>query len=187
MGKNDRDYLARYFQKLLFMLIPSSKGRIRFIRKHHVFQMFGENNLWQPHILPSDPKCIRIHNNVMVAADVKFINHDVNYVMYMHMAEGEWHQSLKCIEVMDNVSIGLGAIIMPGVRIGPNAVVAAGSVVTKDVEPGTIVGGNPARVISSFDALMEKQRIMSESVVVDDRFDPRRLAQVWEEFDASHK
>ena len=45
--------------------------------------------------------------------------------------------------------IGGNAIILPGVRVGPNAIVAAGAVVTRDVPPGTIVGGNPATVIES--------------------------------------
>ncbi len=45
------------------------------------------------------------------------------------------------------VWIATGAIVLPGVTIGDGAVVAAGSVVTKDVEPWTIVGGNPARFI----------------------------------------
>ena len=40
--------------------------------------------------------------------------------------------------------------------IGPNAIIAAGSVVTKDVKPGTVVGGNPARVIGDFQKLKEK-------------------------------
>lgn len=43
--------------------------------------------------------------------------------------------------------IGAGATILPGITIGENSVVGAGSVVTKDVEPNTIVAGNPARVI----------------------------------------
>ncbi len=47
----------------------------------------------------------------------------------------------------DNVSIGMRSIIMPGVTIGDGAVIAAGSVVTKDVEPYAVVGGNPAKVI----------------------------------------
>lgn len=51
------------------------------------------------------------------------------------------------IIVGDDVWIGLGAIICSGVRIGQGAVIAAGSVVTKDVEPYAIVGGNPARLI----------------------------------------
>ena len=51
------------------------------------------------------------------------------------------------IVIEDGAWIGAGAIILPGVRIGRKAVVGAGSVVTRDVPPGTVVAGNPARVI----------------------------------------
>ncbi len=51
--------------------------------------------------------------------------------------------------VGDDVWIGAGAVILPGVTIGRGAVVAAGAVVTKAVEPFTIVGGVPARVIGT--------------------------------------
>jgi maltose O-acetyltransferase len=51
------------------------------------------------------------------------------------------------VVVGDNVWIGRGAVILPGTRIGDHAVVAAGSVVTKDVAAATLVGGNPARPI----------------------------------------
>ena len=51
------------------------------------------------------------------------------------------------ITICDGVWIGARAIILPGVTIGEGAVVAAGSVVTKDVEPWTVVGGNPAKFI----------------------------------------
>ncbi len=51
------------------------------------------------------------------------------------------------IVVEDNVWIGTGAFILKGVRIGTGSVVAAGSVVTKDVPPNVIVAGNPARVV----------------------------------------
>lgn len=47
---------------------------------------------------------------------------------------------------------------MYNVKIGPNAIVAAGSVVVKNVEPGTIVGGNPAKVIGQFDNLVNKRK-----------------------------
>ncbi|CAI0925785.1 Chloramphenicol acetyltransferase [Serratia quinivorans] len=47
----------------------------------------------------------------------------------------------------DGCWIGMRAMLMPGVSIGEGAIVAAGSIVTKDVEPYTIVGGNPARPI----------------------------------------
>jgi acetyltransferase-like isoleucine patch superfamily enzyme len=55
----------------------------------------------------------------------------------------------KPIAIERNVWIAAGATILGGVTIGENAVVAAGSVVTKDVPPNTLVGGNPARVIRS--------------------------------------
>jgi acetyltransferase-like isoleucine patch superfamily enzyme len=51
------------------------------------------------------------------------------------------------VHIGDNVWIGRSAIILPGVTIGDNAVVAAGAVVTKDVEEATLVAGNPARVV----------------------------------------
>jgi acetyltransferase-like isoleucine patch superfamily enzyme len=52
------------------------------------------------------------------------------------------------VTVGDGVWIGTGAIILPGVTIGDGAVVGAGSVVTSDVKSGTVVAGNPARVIA---------------------------------------
>lgn len=51
------------------------------------------------------------------------------------------------IHIGSDVWIGGGSIICPGVKIGDRAVIAAGTVVTKDVAPDTLVGGNPARII----------------------------------------
>ena len=53
------------------------------------------------------------------------------------------------ITIDNDVWIGLRAMIMPGVTIGDHAIVAAGSVVTKDVPEWAIVGGNPAKIIKS--------------------------------------
>jgi acetyltransferase-like isoleucine patch superfamily enzyme len=57
----------------------------------------------------------------------------------------------KDIKIGDGVWIGYGAIILPGVTIGNKAIIAAGSVVNKDVEEGTIVGGNPMKFIRKID------------------------------------
>src|SRR5438105_6712584 len=56
--------------------------------------------------------------------------------------------------VEDDVSIGGGAVILPGVRIGAGSLVGAGSVVTRDVEPGSVVAGNPARRVKAVDELV---------------------------------
>jgi acetyltransferase-like isoleucine patch superfamily enzyme len=53
----------------------------------------------------------------------------------------------KSVEIADDVWIAAGAIILPGIKIGARSVVAAGAVVTHDVEPGTIVAGVPAKPI----------------------------------------
>jgi acetyltransferase-like isoleucine patch superfamily enzyme len=53
----------------------------------------------------------------------------------------------KPITIKDNVWIATGAMVLPGVTIGEGAVVAAGAVVTKDVDDWMVVGGNPAKVI----------------------------------------
>lgn len=58
-------------------------------------------------------------------------------------------ESAKPIHIHNNVWIGSGAIVLPGVTIGENSVIGAGSVVTKDVEPGVVVVGNPARVVKT--------------------------------------
>lgn len=62
------------------------------------------------------------------------------------------------IVIADGVWIGARAMILPGVRIGEGAIVAANAVVTKDVEPWTVVAGNPAKVI--------KQRALREEGAV---------------------
>lgn len=51
------------------------------------------------------------------------------------------------MRIKDNVWIGMGAVILKGVTIGENSVVAAGAIVTKDVPPNVVVAGNPAQIV----------------------------------------
>ncbi|MGB3771891.1 MAG: sugar O-acetyltransferase [Rhodococcus sp. (in: high G+C Gram-positive bacteria)] len=60
-------------------------------------------------------------------------------------------ESALPISIGDNVWLGGGVIVCPGVSIGENSVVGAGAVVTRDVAPGVVVAGNPARVIRQID------------------------------------
>lgn len=55
------------------------------------------------------------------------------------------------VRIHDNVWIGMGAVILKGVEIGENSVVAAGAIVTKSVPPNVVVAGNPAAVVKHFD------------------------------------
>jgi acetyltransferase-like isoleucine patch superfamily enzyme len=60
---------------------------------------------------------------------------------------GSWDDSRTGVELGDNVWVGAGCILLPGTRIGDNSVVAAGSVVNREIPPGEIWGGIPARKI----------------------------------------
>ena len=87
---------------------------------------------------------ITIEDDVMIAANVSLItnNHDVYdrpvlLCKPVHIKQGAW--------------IGANATILPGVTVGKYAVVAAGSIVTKDVPDYTVVAGNPAKVIKELD------------------------------------
>ena len=58
--------------------------------------------------------------------------------------------------------IATGSLILPGISIASDSLVAAGAVVTKDVQAGTVVGGNPARIISTIEQI--KDRITGKPV-----------------------
>ncbi len=81
-----------------------------------------------------------IKDRVFIGPGVHFCN-DKN-----PSAMGEFEMERGCVE--SDASIGAGAIILPGVRIGMGAIIGAGAVVTRDVEPYTTVVGNPARPIN---------------------------------------
>lgn len=87
---------------------------------------------------------IVIEDNVMIGPQVTLTttNHDFTD-----------HFTLLCkpIHIGRNVWIGARALILPGVTIGENSVIAGGAVVTRDVEPNVVVGGAPARVLKHLD------------------------------------
>jgi acetyltransferase-like isoleucine patch superfamily enzyme len=62
------------------------------------------------------------------------------------IARASWDTTRACVEIGDDVWIGAHAIVLPGVRVGQGAVIAAGAVVTHDVPPYAVVAGVPARV-----------------------------------------
>jgi len=189
MSQYKRNLRKKKWMKFKWILVCTFKGvkaRNRYLKKNHIFAQYGENNLFQPMKLPNAPQLIKIHNNVKVAADVTFYEHDAINGMLSVIDGKRYQMHGSCIEIFDNSFIGGHSIIIGNVSIGPNAIVAAGSVVTKDVAPGTIVGGNPAKVIGSFEKLHEKRKMTEcgETLV----YDPRdRADELWEQFYASLK
>jgi maltose O-acetyltransferase len=87
---------------------------------------------------------VRIGNNCMLAPGVHIYTaaHPLNPT-----ERNSGREFGKPVTIGNNVWIGGGAIINPGVNIGDNAVIASGAVVTKDVPENVVVGGNPAKIL----------------------------------------
>lgn len=89
-------------------------------------------------------KSITIGNNVKIANNVTIIDHDHDYTNECVGYKAE------AISIDDNVWIGANAVILKGVKIGDHAVIAAGTVVNRDVPARSIVAGVPGKIIKKF-------------------------------------
>lgn len=104
------------------------------------------------------PWLIKIGNNVTFASNVCVLAHDAS------TKKITGYTRVGSVSVGDNVFVGYGSIILPGISIGNDAVVGAGAVVTKDVPDGKIVAGVPAKIVGDVSELKAKaERLMSSS------------------------
>ena len=104
----------------------------------------GDNFYSNHNLIILDPAKVIIGNNVFIGPNVSI------YTAYHPLDKdlrNEGYEQAKKIIIKDNVWIGGSVIILPDVTIGENSVIGAGSVVTKDVPPNTVVAGNPAKII----------------------------------------
>jgi acetyltransferase-like isoleucine patch superfamily enzyme len=99
-------------------------------------------------------KSVSIGKNVRIAGGVQIYDNNSHPVDYLSRRDNGGVLTAKDVEgiiIEDDVWIGTSSIILKGVHIGLCSIVAAGSVVTKDVPPNVIVAGNPARVVKKLD------------------------------------
>lgn len=96
----------------------------------------------------SEPWLISIGNRVTITSGVNIITHDGS-TWLCRDTKGRRYLYRK-VSIGNNVFIGINSIILPGVHIEDDVIIAAGSVIAKSVPKGSIVGGNPARIIGDF-------------------------------------
>ncbi len=95
---------------------------------------------------------ITIGDEAVVTDGVRIVAHDASIKHWLG------YSRVGRVDIGRRVYVGVGAILLPGVRIGDEAIVGAGSVVTRDVEPKTVVAGNPAVQIATLEEFLARQR-----------------------------
>jgi len=103
---------------------------------------------------------ISIGDDCIISSGVKILAHDASHY---------WHSGTTKVDKVTigcRTFVGANSIILPGVKIGSNSIIGAGSVVTKDVPDRSVVAGNPARLISTIPSFVEKHRTNLATQVV---------------------
>ncbi len=95
------------------------------------------------------PEYIEIHDWASIGPGVKIMAH--SGASLYHQRRRIFHEGPKKVIIGKGAWIATGAIILPGVTVGEGAIVAAGAVVSKDVQPLSLVAGNPARMIQKLE------------------------------------
>lgn len=150
---------------ILRLMMMSQGKRADYLRRKDIFYHFGKDVKWASNTIPAEPFLVSIGDNVKVAAGVTFITHDIiggtlaldDEVKKRLGEDIKFRFHMGKIIVGNSVMIGSNSTIMYDVKIGSHVIIAAGSVVTKDVPDGTIVGGNPAKIIGDYYQYAERR------------------------------
>ncbi len=172
----------KYLTKLKMYLISDANKRTNLLIKKNFFRSVGKNFFFQPRIIPDEPKLISFGNNVSVASGVTFVTHDVIDKVLNNMNYNyKFYYNCAPIKIGNNVFIGCNVTILPGVEINDNVIIAAGSVVTKDVKENTVAAGNPAKEISTFDKYVKNRKKINKDGLYPNC--DAVINQVWESFE----
>lgn len=160
-----RSLLGRFFRFTAFrygmfpnlyrkLCNPGPDEYAEYLRRHGGFFAIGERCSILTSTVFTDPAYVRLGNNVQFGSCCVLGHNGV--VKMLNRAFGVKLDSVGKSDFRDNVFIGYGCIVLPGVTIGPNAIVGAGSVVTRDIPPNSVAVGSPARVIGTVEEFIKK-------------------------------
>lgn len=136
-----------YILQVISKTVPYSGLKIWLHRKRGV--KIGKGVHIGPMVTIDDvyPNFVVIEDGVSIAGQNFIITHNKPLAYHKHLSEA----FLGPVVIKKNAWIAIGVIILPGVTIGEGAIVASGSVVTKDIPPNTLYGGVPAKFIKEFE------------------------------------
>ncbi len=139
--------IINLIKKLFRYRIYLFHGGVAYAR--HLGVVVGEGSRVLTTNFGSEPFLITIGDKTTITSGVILLTHDGS-TWLMRDKKGRRYKYNRII-VGSNVFIGVNAIVLPGVEIEDRVIVAAGSVVTKSIPSNSIVGGNPAKIIGSYD------------------------------------
>lgn len=146
--------LFRYFIHLLKEVEKTLYPPIKYAKKIGV--VMGENNfIPDKDTWSSEPYLVSIGNNCQITKGVRLFTHGGGQAVRIEHPDFDVFGK---IIIGNNVYIGMNSLIMPGVSIGDNVIVAAGSVVTKSIPDSVVVAGNPAKIISTINDYYERNK-----------------------------
>jgi acetyltransferase-like isoleucine patch superfamily enzyme len=131
---------------------PLAYGRSLGVTIGEGTKFYGPN----PHMFNTEPWIITIGKNCHITADVLFVTHDGGTLIIEEFANS--FILTGPITVGDNTYIGTRTTVLPGVKIGNNCIIGAGSVVAKDIPDNSVAVGVPAKVVNTIEGYSEKIR-----------------------------
>ena len=140
----DDDTRMAILQKLVPNMGENAYIKPPFMCEYGDYITLGRNFFANYNCKLMDGGKITFGDDVLIGPDCTFVTavHPIDPALRL-----SGHQQFKNITVGDNVWFGAGVIVCPGVKIGSNTVIGAGSVVTKDIPENSFAAGNPCRVI----------------------------------------
>lgn len=158
--------MHKHFNKLFITVrlcfLSNGAKRADYLRKKGIFKHIGNSVSFRPYLIPSEPWLVSIGDNVWIAANVRFVTHDMINSM-IKLSGGGMSDILPNsnyageIIIGNNVVIGANSTVLYNKTIGNNVIIGAGSVVTKDIPDNGVWGGNPIRYICSYDDFVNKR------------------------------
>jgi acetyltransferase-like isoleucine patch superfamily enzyme len=139
IGSVPSHHIRRFFYRIFGMKIGTGTSIHTYLRFYNPENIsMGKDTIIGDHVFLDGRDKLKIGNHVDIATGVMIYNsqHDVD--------SNDFHATSDSVVIEDYVFIGPRAIILPGVKIGYGAVIAAGAVVTKSIEPFIVVAGVPA-------------------------------------------
>lgn len=151
--------MKHFIKKMIYRERASSDDLIAYYRRKGI--RIGSNCTFHaPRTIKIDitqPFLIKIGNNVEITDYVSILCHDFAWSTFK-TEKGEIIGSNGPVHIGNNVFIGEKSIIMKGVTVGNNVIIGAGSVVKHDIPDCTVVAGNPAKIIMTYDEFYTKRK-----------------------------